>query len=570
MRREWHKSRSGITEQEQYMRSRACLRWMAVLVAVGLPLAACSSSSQSKSTSSTSSRSILYVTASEEMSDLNPFTATEQGKTEVLSAIATPILYINSSNQAASQVLQSWTTSNNDRTVTLTLKPNLKWSDGQPMTSADMLMSLLVYLDPTISSNAGRIGAVTGQNTIGTNTTAPVSQLKVAGLATPNKSTLQVTLATPDVAWINQLALSYYWPILPEHILGKDTLANISKDSYFKTWPVSNGPYLLQKWVNEQYVEVKKNTNWSGGTAGFQHVIFEILTSDQMQAQLQTGAIQYMYPVIPTQIASVKAIKGVSVGEAQGVSADTLGMNYAAPVLKDPRVRQAMIYAVNRAGICKTVLGGYCTISVPNIRQVAPAWSIPTTGVNAYNYNPAEAKKLLAEAGWNPNTVLTFFTRTADAPAYVQQAMTIFQAEEAAVGIKIKLENVSTAELLDVIAKKTGWDGFWVSGANFAVDPSLMSSYMECSQRYPAGANTSQFCDPTVDSLFAKGLTEANQTQRAATYQQIFTILSNNPSEIYLYNVDSLSAYNSDLKGTLPTGLNDGSYFNIGSWHWQS
>ena len=72
--------------------------------------------------------------------------------------------------------------------------------------------------------------------------------------------------------------------------------------------------------------------------SGFQHVIFEILTSDQMQAQLQTGTIQYMYPVIPTQIASVKAIKGVSVGEAQGVSADTLGMNYAAPVLKDPRV----------------------------------------------------------------------------------------------------------------------------------------------------------------------------------------------------------------------------------------
>jgi ABC-type transport system substrate-binding protein len=73
-----------------------------------------------------------------------------------------------------------------------------------------------------------------------------------------------------------------------------------------------------------------------------------------------------------------------------------------------------------------------------------------------------------------------------------------------------------------------------------------------------------------VDTLFAKGLTEANQTQRAATYQQIFTILNHNPSEIYLYNVDSLSAYNSDLKGTLPTGLNDGSYFNIGSWHWQS
>ena len=53
-------------------------------------------------------------------------------------------------------------------------------------------MSLLVYLDPTISSNAGRIGAVTGR-THRVDPTAPVSQLKVAGLATPNKSTLQVT-----------------------------------------------------------------------------------------------------------------------------------------------------------------------------------------------------------------------------------------------------------------------------------------------------------------------------------------------------------------------------------------
>jgi peptide/nickel transport system substrate-binding protein len=550
------------------MRSRACLRWMAILAAVGLPLAACSSS-PSSSTASTSGRSILYVTASEEMSDLNPFTATQQGKTEVLSAIATPMLYMNSSNQIASQVLQSWTTSTNDRTVTLTLKPNLKWSDGQPMTSADLLMSLLVYLDPTISSNAGRVGAVVGQSSIGTNTTTPVSQLKVAGLATPNKSTLQVTLAAPNVAWIAQLALSYYWPILPEHILGKDTLATISKDSFFKTWPVSSGPYLLQKWSYEQYVEVKRNTNWSGGTAGFQHVVFQILNSDQMQAQLQTGELQYMYPVIPTQIASVKAIPGVTVGQAQGVSADTLGLNYAAPALKDPRVRQAMIYAVNRAGICKTVLGGYCTISVPNIRQIAPAWALPTTGVNEYNYDPAKAKQLLAAAGWNPNTVLTFLTRTADAPAYVEQAMTIFQAEEAAVGIKIKLQNVSTAELLDIIGKKTGWDGFWVSGANFAVDPSLMSSYMECAERYPNGANTSQFCNPTVDALFTKGLTESNQAQRAATYQQIFTILNHDPSEIYLYNVDSLSAYNSHLKGPVPTGLNDGMYFNIGSWHWQ-
>jgi peptide/nickel transport system substrate-binding protein len=229
-----------------------------------------------------------------------------------------------------------------------------------------------------------------------------------------------------------------------------------------------------------------------------------------------------------------------------------------------------MIYAMNREQICKSVLAGYCTISTPNLREVAPAWSLPTTGVNEYAYDPAKAKALLAAAGWKPGTTLTFLTRTADAPAYVEQAMTIFQGEEAAVGINIKLENVSTAELLTEFPKKTGWDGFWVSGANFAADPSQMANYMECSQRYPAGANTSQFCDPAVDKLFALGVTQADQSQRASTYQQIFTDLNHNPSEIYLYNVDSIAAFDSRLQGPAPFGNNSSGYYDIGKWHWSA
>lgn len=554
------------------MRSRRGLQWTGALLVAGLSLAACSSNSgnspANSAASGNSSSSTLHVTASEEMSDLNPFTASGQGKSEVLSAIAPPLLYFNGDNQITSQLLKSWTATDNDMTINLVLKPGMKWSDGQPITSADMLMSLTAYMDAPISTQAGRIGAVAGLDALAKDGSTPVSQIKLAGLSTPDKYTLQVKLATPDVAWIPQLALLPYWSLLPEHILGKDTLSSIAKDSYFKTWPVSDGAFTLEKWVYGQYAEVQANPNWPGGKPGFQHVFFEIINSDQMQAQLQTGQIQYMYPVDPTQAASVKSISGVTIQQHQGVAPDTLGLNYNSPALKDPRVREAMIYAMNREQICKTVLAGYCTISAPNIREIAPAWSLPTTGVNEYTYDPAKAKALLAAAGWKPGTTLTILTRTADAPAYVEQAMTIIQGEEAAVGINIKLENVSTAELLNMFPKKTGWDGFWVSGANFAADPSQMGNYMMCSQRYPAGGNTSQFCDPAVDKLFALGLTQANQSQRAATYQQIFTDLNHNPSEIYLYNVDSISAFDSRLQGPAPFGSNSSAYFDIGKWHW--
>ena len=514
------------------------------------------------------SSSTLHVTASEEMADLNPFLATGQGKSEVLSAIAPPLLYYNGNNQISSQLLKSWTATGNDMMISLVLKPGMKWSDGQPITSTDMLMSMTAYLDAGVSASAGRIGAVAGEDALAKDGSTPVSQVKIAGLSTPDKYTLQVKLATPDVAWLSQLALLSFWSLLPEHTLGKDTLTSIAKDSYFKTWPVSAGAFTLQKWVYGQYVEVQANPNWAGGKPGFQHVFFEIIDSDQMQAQLQTGQIQYMYPVDPTQAASVKSTQGVTLQQHQGVAPDALGLDYASPLLKDPRVREAMIYAMNRGQICKSVLAGDCTISTPNVREVAPAWSIPTSGVNEYTYDPAKAKALLAAAGWKPGTTLTILTRTADAPAYVEQALTIIQGEEAAVGINLKLENVSTAELLTLIGKKTGWDGFWISGANFAADPSQVANYMECSQRFPAGANTSQFCDPAVDKLFALGLTQTNQSQRGATYQQIFTDLNHNPSEIYLYNVDSIAAFDSRLQGPQPFGNNSSGYFDIGHWHW--
>src|ERR1700733_11704208 len=91
----------SLNKKRSTMRSRACLRWGAVLLAVGLPVAACSSGNTNASSSSSSSggKSILYATASEEMSDLNPFTGSLQGKTQVLSAIGTPMLYVNQSNQ---------------------------------------------------------------------------------------------------------------------------------------------------------------------------------------------------------------------------------------------------------------------------------------------------------------------------------------------------------------------------------------------------------------------------------------------------------------------------------------
>jgi peptide/nickel transport system substrate-binding protein len=516
-----------------------------------------------KSNTSQKAPSTLHAVMSEEADDLSPFTPNEQGKSQILSVIGTPMLYVNDAGTSTSKILKSWTASDDAKSVTLVLKPGMTWSDGQPITSADMAMSLNAYLDSTISPNAGRVGAVVGADAVVSGKAKTAS-----GLATPDKSTLQISLAKPDSSWLAKFALAgTYWPLLPSHTLASVPLADLPKNDFFKNWPVSSGPYTLSKFTQGQFVEVDRNAKSPVGTPGFEHVVFAPLSTDQMTAQLQTGEVQYIYTVDPSDVDRVSKIPGVTVASHQGVAPDVFGLNNAAPQLQDPRIRQAMLYAIDRVSICKTILAGHCTTPLTNLRQIGPSWAIPTEGVTTYNYDPAKAKALLKQAGWNSKTKLTFLARTQR--SYVDKAVTAAVGQMKAVGLDFQIRNITTAQLLDTIGKKSGWDAFWVSGADFVVDPDEWADYLLCSDRYPKGANTAQYCNPPVDKLLDQALTTVDQTQRGDLYKQAFTMVNQNPGEIYLYTVDSIIAYNSHLTGIKPSGNLSGGFWDIASWRWK-
>ena len=505
----------------------------------------------------------LHAVMSEEADNLNPLVATEQGKSQILSVIATPALYIDPNSKPASRVLASWSQSPDLKTVTLTLKPDVKWSDGQPMTATDIKFSLSVYLNEKISVNAGRVGPVVGEDAVTSGSAQTLS-----GVTTPDDRTVKIQLAEPDATWLNKFALlGTYAPVLPSHILGNVPQSQLTNNAYFKNWPVSSGPYKLAKFVQGQYVQVDRNDKYSFKKPVFPHVVFEILSTDQMTAKLQTGEVNYIYTVDPSDVSRVKAIPGVTVASHQGVAPELFAFNNGAPELKDPRIRQAMIYAIDRKGICQTVLAGHCATPTTNLRQIGPSWSIPTTGLTDYNYDPAKAKQLLAAAHWNPSTKLVFYARTQR--SYVDKAVTVALGQLAAVGIHFTVRTLTTAQLLDQIKNKTGWDAFWISGADFVVDPDEWADYLLCDNRYPNGPNTSQFCDPKIDTLLKQGVTAPTQDARATLYHEAFTDMNQNPADAYLYIVDTIVAYDSHLKGIVPNGNLSAGYRDIENWTWQ-
>lgn len=548
------------------MRTRTTRRLAGLLLAFTVVTTACGSDKGGggSGAATDSGHTTLNAVMSQEATDITPLTATQQGKGEMFSLLGTPLLQSDDQAKIFSRLLDSWDTSSDATTVTLKLKPNLKWSDGKPITSADVLTTLNIYLDTTVSAGAGRIGGVAGQDAVTDGKAKTVS-----GVTAPDASTVLVKLAAPNVAWTaNVAALAFNLPLLPDHILGKVAHDQLKDNDYFKTYPVSSGPYTLTKFVQGQYAEFARNDNYFGTKAYFQKVFLKVLTSDVMTAQLQTGETDFIFPLDPADVDRVKAIDGASVASHQGVAPELLALNYASPKLKDPRIRQAMLYAIDREGICKQALAGQCTTPLTNIRQISPAWAIPTEGLTSYNYDPAKAKELLKAANWDPSTKLVLLTRSGR--SYVDKAMTILQGQLAAVGMNFTMQNVDSGQLLDTWEKRDdSWQAAWNSGADFTLDPVAMQTYASCAGRYPDGGNTSQYCDPETDKLWAAGVKETDQAKRAEIYKKAFTRLNQDPPEVYLYVVNAIEAYNSHIQGIKAHGNLTAPYWNIEDWTWQ-
>lgn len=514
---------------------------------------------------------VLQLPWSEESTDLNPLTTGQQGKGHLYMATMHPFLETDAENNVYSMILESWEMSDDATTATMVVEDGIQWSDGTPITAEDLHLTLTLFLDNNISNWAERIGGVVGQAAY-----VEGSADAIAGLTVVDDRTLTVELENPDAAWLpNLAAISEDLPVLPAHVLGDVPTDEILEHEYFSTFPVASGPYLLEEWVEGQHVELVRNDNWSHGTAGFDRVFMRIVSTDVQAAQLETGELQVMFPVDPADVDRISGLEGVSVGSAQGVAPDLWSIMFDDDEL-DPRVRQAMLFAIDREGICQQAMGGNCSTPTTNIRQIAPEWAIPTVeeypDLIEYTYDPDRARELLAEAeadgAWDPNRTLVFYHRPGR--SYVDTAIAIAQGQMAEVGINWEIINTDTGGLIDGIREQPlgTLDGFWVSGADFTVDPSAVQTYTSCDTARE-GANLISYCRPELDELWAAGRQTAVQEERAEIYHEAFRMLNADPPEIYLYIVDSIIAYDSQIQGIEPHGGIGRPYWNIGEWTWE-
>lgn len=572
------------------------VRWLALVLALALSATACTtpdpdatdttettaSSGETTTTSASTEttapaepegRTVLEVVIPTDPVAMNPFPETAGNRAVVHLAMFIPLIEVDNEQAIHSKVLESWEVSPDATTITLTVRDGLEWSDGTPITSADVSLALHLHLDSRISTRAGRLGGVAGVAEYTEGTADSIS-----GIETPDDSTVVITLAIPDAAWLpNWASLTRLNSMFPAHVLGDVPAEEIPTHPYFETFPVVSGAYKFVEYVPDQYVELEANENYSLGTPGFEQVFFKIITEGEARlAQLQTGEIQFVDQVAAADIERLEAIDGITVDRASGLNPNIIGFNDQSPAFADPRVKQALVFAIDREGICQQVFLGFCSVSDVNVRLVGDqvAWAVPTVGDGMidYSFDPDRARELLEEAGWDSSTTLNLWLMSQAAPEPIIQAISIMQAQWADIGVNVEITNVDVPTLLDNLGRvelNTDVHMFWNAGAVFTLDPSSVQPYNLCATAYPNGPNLTHYCDEATDGLWAEARLSADQAVRAPLYHEIFLAENKNPNNLHIAVLDNVVAYDSRLKGVKVQGDHWQTYWSISEWTWE-
>ena len=314
----------------------------------------------------------------------------------------------------------SWKVSKDAKTYTFTLRQGVKFTDGTAFDAEAVRFNVRRFTDPSFKyydkASAATMSLVYGD---------------LASFKVINDSTVQYTFKHPFLDFLRQIpnsgnaASGIFSPAALEKY-GQDGLAD---------HPVGTGPFAFQERVRGDHTTLVRNKDYWGDRPHLEKVIFKPIGDDQSRvAALQSGAVDLISRVPPDSVSTLDKA-GFSVPENKSVPQIIYySFDFTNPYLQDKRVRQAIVAAVDRKTLAAKIYKGYAEAATSIINQGNEAHD-PSAVDSAYD--PAAAKRLLAQAGYKPGEVkFTILTDTTGQPTaeYIQQQLK-------AVGITAKVES---------------------------------------------------------------------------------------------------------------------------------
>lgn len=457
--------------------------------------------------------------------------------------IFSSLVTVDNNGNPAPDLALKWEVSSDNLTYTYYLRPNLKFSDGSPLTADDVAFTLTLLNDPGYAA-----GDIDFSNIVikGTDEYKNGSATSISGIKVIDPVTIQITTEK-----LNPLSLTTLGgPVLSKAYYGKEYQKG--KLDYLKALyakPMGDGPYQLDQYINGQEIRYNANPNYYGGKPSIAHLIFKVTSASTALQAFQTGETDF--DGFSTDQDTLDQLKSLGFANIRIRTVPDFGLIYVnnnKPYLKDTAVRQALYYGLDRQKIIDIKYNGYGEVA--NVFAAPTLWSYTEDGVTKYNYDPEKAKQLLADLGWKAGSdgilekdgqklKLSYLTTKADDPI-----IPIAKENYTAIGIDFVPEVLDANTMFDRLYKGD-YDLVSVR-TNGLIDPN--DAVYEFSSTDP-NVNLSGYSNPTVAQLIKEGISTSDKEKRQAVYTKLYQELSNDPPVILIDYRKSVSAWNDRIIG---------------------
>ena len=405
------------------------------------------------------------------------------------------------------------------------------WSDGTPVTADDVVYTALRLASPVIGNTAMMYYVFEG---VGDDGFVEEGAESIDGIQKVDDKTVQFT--TKEEMPITTFENSYarYLLTLPKHVIEQYSEEELSTADWFNHPDVVSGPFIVTDFDVDHYISYEANKDYWKGAPKIDKLNIKIVDGSQLYAGLQSGEIditqQTMSDIPQEDYESVEALDNVDVVYGSPVTNQSVFIQ--TKNVPDVKVRQAMLYAIDRQQILEELLNGHGEIVDGFLSSASPFYDDSLTPVS---YDPEKAKALLEEAGWDGSQTIRFYVNSGDS-TFVNAA-SIIAAEWAAVGIKAEIQTVDFATLMSV-AGTEDYDVLAVQYTYAPVDP-----YPDVAWLLGGEESWTGYSDDTLN----EALTKSQLTSDPEETKELFSVVDKKVQE----DVPMFSAYVISAQGAV-------------------
>jgi peptide/nickel transport system substrate-binding protein len=484
--------------------------------------------------------------------NFNPILQSDTTSGWVVSRVFSSLVKIDEKLNVEADLATEWSSTPDGLQWTFKLRSDVKFHDGKPLTAEDVAYTYNAIKDK------GYSGPRTAEF-------ASVAKVEVV-----DPATVKFILNEP----YSPLLTSLTYGILPKHLYADKPVADM-KDNPANRKPIGSGPWRFGEWATGQYVALTRNDDYYGKGPFLPDVRMKFVQDTNVAvAQLEAGEVDNL--ALPA-----KEVKRVTASQAanynfykyQDLSFEYLGFNMTKEGLKDPAVRHAFAYAIDREKIVSDILEGEAVVMDAPIPPASWAYE---PNVTKYRFDAKKATDELEKAGYKKGADGIYakdgkrlsYTLLTNSGNTTRESMALMiQKSLKDVGVEIKTEFIEWSVFLEKYLWVGNFD-MMISGFSLGVDPDQYDLFHSSQAKKNdkgrfVGFNRSQFNNPQIDKLLEDGRKEGDKEKRKAIYSQYQKLYAEEIPWLILFNRKSTVAIKKNIAGVVESPQGP-----IKSWLW--